>query len=95
MRLTISSNGREPRITPLRWGWPVSTRAVLNDENSVLTVSTLLNGEYGLEDIFIGVPAVVNRSGVREVMDLNLSEEERKKLHHSAQVLTQVLKNIL
>src|SRR5690606_20279891 len=52
------------------------TRAVLNDENSVLTVSTLLNGEYGLEDIFIGVPAVVNRSGVREVMDLNLSEEE-------------------
>jgi L-lactate dehydrogenase len=71
------------------------TRAVLNDENSVLTVSTLLNGEYGLEDIFIGVPAVVNRSGVREVMDLNLSEEERKKLHHSAQVLTQVLKNIL
>jgi L-lactate dehydrogenase len=71
------------------------TRAILNDEKSVLTVSTLLNGEYGLEDIFIGVPAVVQRSGVREVVDLNLPEEERKKLHHSAQVLTQVLKSIL
>jgi L-lactate dehydrogenase len=71
------------------------TRAILNDENSVLTVSTLLSGEYGLEDIYIGVPAVVNRSGVREVVDLNLTEEERKKLHHSAGVLTRVLKNIL
>jgi len=71
------------------------TRAILNDENSVLTVSTLLNGEYGLKDIYIGVPAVVNRSGVREVMDLNLTEEERKKLHHSAEVLTRVLKKIL
>ncbi|MEW9032315.1 MAG: L-lactate dehydrogenase [Planifilum fimeticola] len=71
------------------------TRAILNYENSVLTVSTLLSGEYGLEDIYIGVPAVVNRSGVREVVDLNLTEEERKKLHHSAGVLTRVLKNIL
>lgn len=71
------------------------TRAILNDENSVLTVSTLLSGEYGLEDIYIGVPAVVNRSGVREVVDLNLTGEEREKLHHSAEVLTRVLKNIL
>ena len=71
------------------------TRAILNDENSVLTVSTLLSGEYGLEDIYIGVPAVVNRSGVREEVDLNLTGEEREKLHHSAEVLTRVLKNIL
>lgn len=71
------------------------TRAILNDENSVLTVSTLLNGEYGLRDLYIGVPAVVNRSGVREVVDLNLPEEERKKLHHSAEVLTRVLKKFL
>jgi L-lactate dehydrogenase len=71
------------------------TRAILNDENSVLTVSTLLRGEYGLRDLYIGVPAVVNRSGIREVIELNLQEEELEKLHHSAQVLTQVLKKIL
>ncbi|MDN4593771.1 L-lactate dehydrogenase [Polycladomyces subterraneus] len=70
------------------------TRAILNDENSVLTVSTLLRGEYGLKDIYIGVPAVVNRSGIREVIELNLQEQELEKLHHSAQVLSQVLKKI-
>jgi L-lactate dehydrogenase len=71
------------------------TRAILNDENSVLTVSTLLRGEYGLKDIYIGVPAVVNRSGIREVIELNLQEEELEKLHHSAQVLSQVLKKVV
>jgi L-lactate dehydrogenase len=70
------------------------TRAILNNENSVFTVSTLLRGEYGLKDIYIGVPAVVNRSGIREVVELNLQEQELEKLHHSAQVLTQVLKKI-
>jgi L-lactate dehydrogenase len=71
------------------------TRAILNDENSVLTVSTLLRGEYGLKDIYIGVPAVVNRSGIREVIELNLQEQELEKLHHSAQVLSQVLKKVV
>ncbi|MBN2908879.1 L-lactate dehydrogenase [Polycladomyces sp. WAk] len=70
------------------------TRAILNDENSVLTVSTLLRGEYGLKDIYIGVPAVVNRSGIREVIELNLQEQELEKLHHSAEVLGQVLKKV-
>lgn len=70
------------------------TRAILNDENSVLTVSTLLRGEYGLNDIYMGVPAVVNRSGVREVVELKLQEQELEKLHHSAQVLSQVMKKV-
>ncbi|GGK16481.1 L-lactate dehydrogenase 2 [Caldalkalibacillus thermarum] len=70
------------------------TRAILNDENSVLTVSTLLNGEYGLKDIYIGVPAIVNRSGIREVVELNLNEQELEKLHHSAEVLTQIMKKV-
>ncbi|OIJ16747.1 L-lactate dehydrogenase [Anaerobacillus alkalilacustris] len=63
------------------------TRAILRNENSILTVSTLLRGEFGLEDIYIGVPAVVNSSGIREVLELNLSNEEKEKLHHSANVL--------
>jgi L-lactate dehydrogenase len=70
------------------------TRAILNDENSVLTVSTLLRGEYGLKDIYIGVPAVVNRSGIREVIELNLQEKELENFHHSANVLSEVLKKV-
>ena len=70
------------------------TQAIFRDENAILTVSTLLKGEYGLNDICLGVPAVINRSGVREVIELNLTEEERKKLHHSADILTKQLQSL-
>ncbi len=70
------------------------TRAILRNENSILTVSTLLKGEYGLEDVYIGVPAVVNTNGIREIIQLNLSDEESGQLHHSAQVLKEAMKGI-
>jgi L-lactate dehydrogenase len=74
------------------------TKAILRNENSVLTVSTYLDGEYGQSDIFIGVPAVVNRRGVREVVELDLNEEENEKFSNSVQVLkttmAPVFKNI-
>ncbi|MDT8861728.1 L-lactate dehydrogenase [Alkalihalobacillus sp. MEB130] len=70
------------------------TKAILRNENSVLTISTLLNGQYGLEDVYIGVPAVVNRKGIRDVLELNLNEDELKKLHHSASVLKEAMKPV-
>jgi L-lactate dehydrogenase len=71
------------------------TKAILHDENSILTVSAQLNGEYGHEDIYIGVPAVVNRSGIREVVELSLNEEEQKKFDHSVEVLRKVMSPVL
>lgn len=71
------------------------TRAILRNENSVLTVSTLLKGEYGLNDIYIGVPAIVNSYGVREVLELSLSADEKEKLYHSAKVLNEAMAPIL
>lgn len=62
-------------------------RAILDDENSVLTVSTYLEGKYGQNDIFIGVPAVINENGVRELLELELSEEEQQKLDNSCQLI--------
>ena len=41
------------------------TKAILQNENSVLTVSAYLDGEYGQSDVYVGVPAVVNRNGIR------------------------------
>ncbi|MCL6587244.1 MAG: L-lactate dehydrogenase, partial [Anoxybacillus sp.] len=67
------------------------TKAILQNENSVLTVSAYLDGQYGQRDIYIGVPAVVNRNGIREVIELKLTEEERAKFAHSANVLKQVM----
>ncbi|MCL6571992.1 MAG: L-lactate dehydrogenase [Bacillus sp. (in: Bacteria)] len=63
------------------------TKAILQNENSVLTVSAYLNGEYGQDDIFIGVPAVVNRDGIRQVVDLDLNNEEMEKFLNSVNVL--------
>ena len=63
------------------------TKAILHNENSVLTVSAYLDGEYGQNDVYIGVPAIVNRSGIREIVQVNLSEEETEKFNHSVSVL--------
>ncbi|TFE01739.1 L-lactate dehydrogenase [Jeotgalibacillus salarius] len=68
------------------------TRAILHNENSILTVSALMEGQYGEDDVYIGVPAVINRSGVREVIELNLSDKEKEQFAHSANVLREILK---
>ena len=66
-------------------------RAVLDDENSILTVSTYLeNGQYGQDDIFIGVPAIINENGVRELLDLELDQEEQDKLNSSCKLIRQM-----
>ncbi len=62
-------------------------RAVLGNENSVLTVSARLRGEYGEQDVYAGVPCIVNRNGVDRVLELNLSEEEREKFRESCGIL--------
>ena len=68
-------------------------KAVLNNENSILTVSTYLkDGQYGQDDIYIGVPAIINSTGVRELLDLDLAEEEQAKLDESCRVLKEMRK---
>nr|WP_282575989.1 L-lactate dehydrogenase [Apilactobacillus xinyiensis] len=63
------------------------SRAILRDENSVLPVGAPMNGEYGLNDIYIGTPAVVNASGIAKVMEVPLSEDEKAKMAASAKTL--------
>lgn len=66
-------------------------KAVLDNENSILTVSTYLkDGQYGQDDIFIGVPAIINSKGVRELLELNLNEEEQSKLDESCKIIKQM-----
>lgn len=63
------------------------TKAIFGDENSVITVSSRLNGEYGMRDVYLGLPAYVNRNGVRKILPLNLREDEIEKLRNSYNVL--------
>lgn len=66
-------------------------RAVLDNENSVLTVSTYLeDGKYGQNDVYIGVPCIINENGVREVLKLELTQEEQEKLDNSCNIIKQM-----
>lgn len=68
--------------------------AIINNENSVLTVSSLLKGQYGIEDVCLSVPTIVNREGVSRVLELPLEEREIEKLRDSARKLKEVIKNV-
>lgn len=63
------------------------TKAIFSNENSVLTVSAMLRGEYGESGVYAGVPCIVNRNGIQRVLSLSLSEEETSKFHASCQTL--------
>lgn len=70
------------------------TKAIFGDENSVLTVSSKLNGEYGLYDVYLGLPAYVNKDGIKRILTLNLNDEEKEKLKQSHKILNDVYKSL-
>ena len=69
------------------------SRAILRDENAVLPIGAPMNGEYGLKDLYIGTPAVVNASGVARVIEVPLNDREKKAMAASAAELEKVAKN--
>ena len=70
------------------------TRAILNDENSIFTVSAFLNGEYSQSGLYIGVPALINRNGVRKILEIPLDDTEKHKFADSAAVIKEMLEEI-
>lgn len=69
-------------------------KTILNNTNEILTVSAYLNGEYGHKDIYIGVPAIINSNGARELLELELNPEDQKKLNESCKILTENMNSI-
>ena len=70
------------------------TQAVLRDQRSVLSVSSLISDYYGLSDVCFSLPTVVSGSGVERVLRLELSQDEITKLKHSAELLRSTLQTI-
>ncbi|NLE36934.1 MAG: L-lactate dehydrogenase [Pirellulaceae bacterium] len=68
--------------------------AVWRNQRSVLTVSTLLDGEYGLGDVCLGVPSIVAQNGVERIVEAPLDLDERKSLTASAEILKQALRQL-
>ena len=69
-------------------------RCILHDAGTALTVSSMMHGEYGLEDVCLSVLTLVDRNGVRGKIITPLTEEEVAKLHNSADKLKSVLSQI-
>jgi len=67
--------------------------AILRNENSILTVSSLLNGEFGIKDVYMGVPTILGREGVKKILQVRLNEEENTQLMESSMVLKGVIKD--
>jgi len=69
-------------------------KAIINDENRIMPVSTLLDGEYGERDVFCGVPAVLNADGVKEVVEIHMTNNELNKFKESLSLIREYIKKI-
>lgn len=70
------------------------TRAIIRDENSILPVSTLINNYYGVSDVCISIPSIININGLEQYIRLDLSAEELELFIHSADTLKNFIKEI-
>lgn len=70
------------------------TSAIIENQNVVLPVSAPLNGQYGVDNLYLGSPAIINSQGIGQVIEYPLSAGEREKMQHSAVAMQTVLANI-
>lgn len=64
-------------------------KAIICNEHRVLPVSVYLNGEYGQKDVYASVPAVLGKDGVEEIIELNMTEEEKKLFDNSCKIMSE------
>lgn len=68
--------------------------AIIGDEKSIFPISSILHGEYGIEEVALSIPAIVGRNGVETKVSIPLNQEEIKELKDSARTLKQVLEQL-
>lgn len=66
--------------------------AIVDDQRRIFPVCALLQGEYGLKDIYMGVPVILGENGIEEIIELNLNKEEKKMLDESAGSVKSMMK---
>ena len=68
--------------------------ALLGDENSILPVSSLVEGQYDIRNVCLSLPCVVNSNGRQKILELNINDNEKSALRQSADKLAQVIKGL-
>ena len=64
------------------------------DTDSVLTISTMLDGEYGIKDVCLSIPTVIGGNGIKGRIEAPLTDAEIESLRHSADCLKDVIKQV-
>ena len=65
--------------------------AIIRDQNRVFPVCAMLNGEYGMKDIYLGVPVVLGKNGIEKIIEVKLDKEEQEQLANSAKAVRSVM----
>ena len=68
--------------------------AILKDKKKILPCCVLAQGEYGVQDTFVGLPVKLGRTGIEEVFQIDLSDSEKKELHLSASHVKELCEHI-
>jgi len=68
--------------------------AIVRDENSILTVSSLMEGQFGLEGLYISLPTIVNKRGVKKILEVNLDEHDKELFVQSANAMKEVIQQL-
>ncbi|UCG27839.1 MAG: malate dehydrogenase [Bacteroidales bacterium] len=66
--------------------------SILFDQHRILPVCVKLDGEFGLSDVFLGVPVKLGKNGIEEIVEIDLNQEEKKLLYNSADAVKSVMK---
>lgn len=69
-------------------------RAVIRNENSVVTIGAHLDGEYGVSGLHIGVPALIDRTGIRQIIEIDLTDAEQQQFNESADRIHRAIANV-
>ena len=70
-------------------------KAIMHDENQIIPVSAYLDGEYGQKGIYAGVPAVINKTGVKEVVEFKMTDDEKRSFDASADIIREYTGRII
>jgi malate dehydrogenase len=68
--------------------------AILHDKKKILPCAVLLQGEYGIDDLFVGIPVKLGRKGIEEVIQLRLTAEEKAELNKSVDAVKTLVKSL-
>ncbi|MGG7179467.1 L-lactate dehydrogenase [Clostridium paraputrificum] len=69
-------------------------KAIMNDENKIIPISAYLDGEYGEEGIYAGVPAILNSKGIKEIVEIEMQDKEMSKFKSSCSVIRKYIEQL-